>query len=265
MSRPRRPAGRRRHLSVSSRGGISIVTLNRPEVRNAIDLGMVDDLHSALDRLAADPGTRVLILTGSGDRAFASGADIRELRKRRPADALRGINSSLFLRIERFPVPTIAAVRGYALGGGCELALACDLRVAGVSSRFGQPEVGLGIIPAAGALLRLPRIIGMGRARELILTGRIIDADEAQHIGLVNRVVPDDRVLEEARAIAATLVSKSPLALKIAKMALAASPYGPDVGDVVERLGQGILFSSTDRDEGMDAFLQKRRPRFKGR
>jgi enoyl-CoA hydratase len=246
-------------------GGIAVVTLDRPEVRNAIDLGMIGDLHRALDALAADPATRVLILTGSGRAAFASGADIRQLRSRRAADALRGINSTLFLKLEQFPAPTIAAVNGYALGGGCELALACDLRIAGESARFGQPEVGLGIIPAAGATLRLPRLIGLGRARELILTGRIIDAGEALEIGLVNRVVPDDRLLDEARALAAVMLSKSPLALRIAKLALAASAEGAGAGHLAERLGQGILFESRDRDEGMAAFLQGRRPRFTGR
>lgn len=266
-SRRRHPAGARRlrTVQVDSQGGIAVVTLNRPEVRNAINLKMVGDLHAALDALAADAATRVLILTGAGGAAFASGADIRELRERRAADALRGINSGLFLKVEQFPLPTIAAVRGFALGGGCELALACDLRIAGESARFGQPEVGLGILPAAGATYRLPRIVGWGRAREMILTGRILDAREALDIGLVNRVVPDGRVLEEARALAALIASKGPLALKAAKLVLAASACGPDAGHAAERLGQGILFESHDKREGMSAFLAGRRPRFKGR
>jgi enoyl-CoA hydratase len=252
-------------VQVDSQGGIAVVTLNRPEARNAINLKMVGDLHAALDALAADAATRVLILTGAGGAAFASGADIRELRERRAADALRGINSGLFLKVEQFPLPTIAAVRGFALGGGCELALACDLRIAGESARFGQPEVGLGILPAAGATYRLPRIVGWGRAREMILTGRILDAREALDIGLVNRVVPDGRVLEETRALAALIASKGPLALKAAKLVLAASACGPDAGHAAERLGQGILFESHDKREGMSAFLAGRRPRFKGR
>ncbi|HEU4403248.1 MAG TPA: enoyl-CoA hydratase/isomerase family protein, partial [Candidatus Polarisedimenticolia bacterium] len=170
----RTPAGLRfRNLKVEFADGIAVVTLNRPEVRNALDLATIDDLHWALDILASFERTRALILSGAGG-VFASGADIRELRARGAAEALRGINSTLFMQVERFPVPTIAAVNGYALGGGCELALACDLRVAGETSRFGQPEVGLGIIPAAGAAFRLPRLVGMGRAREMILTGRIL-------------------------------------------------------------------------------------------
>jgi enoyl-CoA hydratase len=265
----RRPAkvlsARFRCLRVESSDGIAVVTIHRPEARNAINLEVVNEMHAALSGLADDATTRVLILTGSGRMAFASGADIRELRDRRAADALRGINSSLFMTIERFPLPTIAAVSGYALGGGCELALACDLRIAGESARFGQPEVGLGIIPAAGGTYRLPRIVGAGRARELILTGRIIDADEALAIGLVNRLVPDERVLQEARATALVMARKGPLALRAAKMALAASAYGPDAGHVAERLAQAILFESADKREGMTAFLEGRPPRFAGK
>jgi enoyl-CoA hydratase len=250
---------------VETRDGIATVTLNRPEVRNAINADVVRGLGAALDALAQDPGTRVLILTGGGDAAFASGADLRELRERRAADALRGINSTLFLKVERFPYPTIAAVRGVALGGGCELALACDLRVAGGSARFGQPEAGLGILAAAGAAYRLPLLVGWGRAREIILTGRIVDADEALRIGLVNRVVPDDRVLDEARALAETIAAQAPLALRAAKLALQAALHGPGPGHVAELLGQAVLFESADRDEGIAAFLEKRRPRFTGR
>jgi enoyl-CoA hydratase len=258
-------APRFRSIELVTADGIAVITLNRPEARNAINLEMVNELHAALDRLARDGTTRALILTGAGKAAFASGADIRELRERRAADALRGINSSLFLEVERFPLPTIAAVNGYALGGGCELALSCDLRISAESARFGQPEVGLGIIPAAGATYRLPRIVGAGRARELILTGRIIDADEALQIGLVNRVVPDDRVIEEARSTALLIARKGPLALRAAKLALQASLYGTDPGHDAERLAQAILFESDDKREGTTAFLEGRPPRFTGR
>jgi len=254
-----------RSIRLESRDGIAVVTLHRPEARNAINLEVVNELRAAFDLAARDSATRALILTGAGTAAFASGADIRELLGRRAADALRGINSSLFLEIERFPLPTIAAVNGYALGGGCELALACDLRIASESARFGQPEVGLGIIPAAGATYRLPRLVGAGRAQELILTGRIIDAEEALRIGLVNRVVPGDRLLEEARATAALIARKGPLAVRAAKLALQAALYGPDAGHAAERLAQAILFESADKREGMAAFLRGRRPRFKGR
>ena len=269
----RRAGGRRgrtadarlRNLKLETGRGIAVVTLNRPRVRNAIDERTIDELHAVLDHLAEDDSTRALVLIGAGHEAFAAGADIRELLKRRAGDALRGINSGLFLKLENFPVPTIAAIRGHALGGGLELALACDIRIAGTSARLGQPEVGLGIIPAAGATLRLPRIIGMGRAREMILTGRIIDAEEACRIGLVNRIVDDDGVLDAARAVAAMIARKAPLALRVAKLALAASVHGAEAGHAAERLGQGILFESEDRLEGMKAFLEKRRPRFRGR
>ena len=269
-SRARRPPGRGplprfRSIRLEVAEGVGLITLHRPEARNAINLEVVNEMHAALEALGRDEKMRVLILTGSGRTAFAAGADIRELRDRRAADALSGINSSLFLAVERFPLPTIAAVNGYALGGGCELALACDLRVAGESARFGQPEVGLGIIPAAGATYRLPRLVGAGRARELILTGRIIDSDEALRIGLVTRRVPDDRVVEEARAIALVMARKGPLALRAAKLALGASAYGPESGHVAERLAQAILFESADKREGMTAFLEGRPPRFTGR
>ena len=263
--------------------GVALITLNRPEVRNAINLELVQEMHAALDRLAADPRTRVVILTGatvgtgdgaagvagagpgSGTVAFASGADIRELRGRRATDALRGINSNMFLKVEQFPLPTIAAVRGVALGGGCEMALACDIRIAGETARFGQPEVGLGILAAAGATYRLPRLVGHGRARELIFTGRIINADEALRIGLVNAVVPDPEVLAYARVMASTIAAKGPMAVRAAKLTLAASAYGPEAGHAAERLAQAILFESADMQEGMGAFLEKRRPIFKGK
>jgi enoyl-CoA hydratase/carnithine racemase len=272
--RPRTPArGRRgaagaprfRTIRLEAREGIAVVTLDRPQARNAISQDVVDELRAALGLLARDPGMRALIVTGAGPAVFASGADIRELRRRGAGDALRGINSSLFLEIERFPLPTIAAVNGYALGGGCELAIACDLRIASESARFGQPEVGLGIIPAAGATYRLPRLIGSGRAQEMILTGRIIDAPEALRIGLVNRVVTGDRLLEEARSTAALIARKGPLAVRAAKLALQAALHGPDAGHAAERLAQAILFESADKREGMTAFLEGRRPRFKGR
>ena len=274
VRQPSRPArGRKkaagvprfRTIRLDVREGIAVVTLDRPQARNAINQEVVNELRAALGLLARDPDARALILTGAGPAVFASGADIRELRQRRAADALKGINSSLFLEIERFPLPTIAAVNGYALGGGCELAIACDLRIASESARFGQPEVGLGIIPAAGATYRLPRLIGSGRAQEMILTGRIIDAPEALRIGLVNRVVPGDRLLKEARSTAALIARKGPLAVRAAKLALQAALHGPDAGHAAERLAQAILFESADKHEGMTAFLDGRRPRFKGR
>ncbi|MGH9329649.1 MAG: enoyl-CoA hydratase-related protein, partial [Vicinamibacterales bacterium] len=158
---------------------IAVLTIDRPEVRNALNLETVNECHAALRDLAEQRDLGVLILTGAGDAAFVSGADINEMRQRTRDDGLAAINSSLFAAVERFPRPTIAAVNGYALGGGCELALACDIRVASETAKFGQPELGLGIIPGAGATQRLPRIVGLGWAKHLVLTGEIIDARQA--------------------------------------------------------------------------------------
>ncbi|MEO7995753.1 MAG: enoyl-CoA hydratase-related protein, partial [bacterium] len=230
----------------------------RPAKRNAIDQAMVDALHATLDLLAQDRDLGCVILTGSG-KVFAAGADIAELRDRGRYEALQGINSRLFQRVEQFPTPVIAAVQGWALGGGCELALACDLRIAGESAKFGQPEVSLGILPGAGATQRLPRLVGLGMARELIFTGRIIDSAEALRIGLVNRVVADNAVLDTARALAGEITLNGGLAVRLAKVALNASHRtGSDTGFLIESLAQASCFESADKTTRMTAFLDKR-------
>lgn len=242
-------------------GPLAVLTLNRPEKRNAIDLAMVQALRAALEDLASDKSLSCLILTG-GDKVFAAGADIAELRDRGQYEALAGINSRLFQQVEQFPTPVIAAVRGWALGGGCELALACDLRVAGDGAKFGQPEVSLGILPGAGATQRLPRLIGLGLARELIFTGRIVDATEALHIGLVNRVVPDADVMPAAHELAAEIMANGPFALRLAKLALNASHRtGSDTGLLIESLAQATCFESADKHARMTAFLEARAAR----
>ena len=251
-----------KNIAVSVDAGVASVVLNRPEVRNAIDKPMIDDLHRALDELAAREDVAALVLSGAGGKAFAAGADIAQLRERRSAEALQAINARLFQRVEEFPVPTIAAVTGYALGGGCELAMACDLRVAGKSAKFGQPEVGLGIIPAAGGTQRLPRLVGLGRAKELIYTGRIVDAAEAERIGLVNVVVDDDRVLARAASLAAEIAKQGRSAVRLAKVALnASSRTGQDAGFLVEQVAQALLYDSDDKRARMTAFLEKKKPR----
>jgi enoyl-CoA hydratase len=239
-------------------GSLGFITLNRPQVRNAIDLSVVNELGAALDRAAADEQVRVLIVSGAGDKAFASGADIAQLKERNVADALRRINSSIFRRLEEHPLPVIAAVKGWCLGGGCELAMACDLRIAGKSAKFGQPEVSLGILPGAGAVQRLPKLVGLGRAKELIYTGRIIDAEEAERIGLVNRVVPDEDVMKEARALAVNIASQGSLAVRISKLALNASARSNPAFDTLDALGQAVLFETPEKHERMQAFLEKR-------
>ena len=239
---------------------LATVTFNRPEKRNAIDQTMINELHDALDGMVADGVVCCAIFTGAGDKAFIGGADIAQLRERRTDDALKRINATLFNKIESLPFPTIAAVKGYCLGGGCELSMCCDMRVSGESSKFGQPEVALGIIPAAGGTQRLPRIVGLGRAKELVLTGRIIGAHEAHAIGLVNRVFPDDEVLAGARALAGEVLKNGALALRLAKLNLNNSARtGLDAGLQLEQISQAVLFESQDKVDRMTAFLEKRK------
>ena len=241
---------------------VAILTLNRPEVRNALDLPMVEAIDAALAGLAGDDQLAAVIITGAGDQAFVSGADIAQLRERDSRAALARINQGLFRRVERFPAPTIAAVRGWALGGGCELAMACDLRVAAESARFGQPEVGLGIIPGAGGTHRLERLVGLGRAREMIFTGTIIDAVEAHAIGLVNRVVPDAELLTTARELARRIAKNAVGAVRLAKLAIQSAPdLGPDGRDLVEALAQGLLFDSDEKRTRMTRFLERKKKR----
>ncbi|MFO0722568.1 MAG: enoyl-CoA hydratase-related protein [Myxococcota bacterium] len=239
-------------------GLIATITLNRPEVRNAINRAMIDDLGRALDQLVAEPALRAIVFTGAGGKAFAAGADISELKTRGVAEALQRINAALFRRVEEIAVPTIAAIDGFALGGGCELAMACDIRIAGRSSKLGQPEVALGIIPGAGAIQRLPRLVGFGRAKELIFTGRILDAAEAERIGLINKVVDDGKALEEAMAMAGKIAEQGALAVKIAKAALNANAGTSIPYDAVDALGQAVLFESGEKHERMAAFLDKK-------
>ena len=224
-------------------GAVARITLNRPAQRNALDQGMVDALHGILDRLWTDAEVGVAIVSGSGDQAFAAGADIAQLRERRRDEALQAINSRLFQRVEETPFPTIAAIRGWCLGGGCELALACDLRVAGEGARFGQPEVGLGIVPGAGATYRLPRPVGLGKARELIFTGRILDAAEALSIGLVNRVVADAEVLTAAEEMARAILKQDRLAVRLCKSLLRLDGGArPGAGAIAESIAQAEAF-----------------------
>jgi len=249
---------------VEHRGDIAVVTLNSPAKRNAIDRETVDALHRVLDQLDRREGLAAVVLTGAGERAFAAGADIGQLLERKAAEALAAINSGLFARIEEFAVPVIAAIRGYALGGGCELAIACDLRVAGRSAKLGQPEVKLGIIPGAGATYRLPRLIGLGRARDLIYTGRIVDAGECLAMGLVNRVVDDDAVLDEAIALAEEIAGNGGLAVRLAKATInaVARPQQAVCG-TLESAAQAVLFDSEDKHRRMQAFLDAKKNRGK--
>lgn len=241
------------------RDKVALVTLNAPEKRNAIDFEMVQSMHHHLDVLEKREDLAAVVLTGAGDKAFAAGADIAQLRERKAHDALRAINSALFKRVEDFRVPVIAAIKGYALGGGCELAIACDLRVVGTSAKLGQPEVSLGIIPAAGGTYRLPRLIGLGLARELIYTGRIVDAAYAERIGLVNRVVADDVVVDAALELAAEIAKNGRSAVRMAKAAMnALARPAEGIASAFESIAQAMLFDSDDKHARMDAFLARR-------
>ncbi|GGM44021.1 enoyl-CoA hydratase/isomerase family protein [Microbacterium saperdae] len=232
-----------------------IATLDRPAVRNAIDQAMVDDLHALCERLETSP--RILILTGAGG-VFASGADIGQLRDRTAADAITSINATVFHRIRRLPMPVIAAVDGYALGGGAELAYAADIRIGTDRVRFGNPETGLGIIAAAGATWRLPEIVGHARASELLLTGRMLDAEEALHWGLISSVHSPDDLLAAAHTLADRIAANGSRATELTKRLLLTPPdqHLGLVGDV-----QAELFDSAEKHERMTAFLERKKNR----
>lgn len=238
--------------------GVLTLTMNRPEKLNALDLAMVEGLHVALDMHGDHPDVRAVVIAGAGDKAFVAGADIAELRERRRADAMAGINSELFERLACLPVPTIAAVRGYALGGGCELAIACDLRIAGRSARFGQPETGLGIMAAAGATYRLAPLVGLGMAREMLYTGRVVNADEALRIGLVNKVVDDNEVRHEAEEMAKRIARNDTLAVRMTKAALAAQQASNSAAQLFECTAQAVLFESPEKFRRMTEFLERK-------
>lgn len=254
------------NIRLERAGAIATLIIDRPDVRNALDRATADEMSAALEGLSRDDTLRVLVITGGGDRVFVSGADIKDLKSRAMRQGLEGCNNALFAAIEEFERPIVAALNGHALGGGLELALACDIRVAVDDARFGFPEVGLGIMPGAGGTQRLPRLVGMGKAKELILTGDLIDAPEALRIGLVNRIVPRADFGAAVTALVDKLASRGPMALRMAKMAMNASARLPmDAGFQLEILAQSVLFETSDKDEGLDAFLEKRPPKFEGR
>jgi enoyl-CoA hydratase len=250
-------------------GAVATVRLNRPNVLNALNLQMLDELSAAFAQLDADEAVRAIILTGTGPKAFAAGADIAELNalpSPRAAEAQARKGQSLTRALERMHVPVIAAVNGFALGGGCELAMACDIRIASDNARFGQPEVNLGLLPGYGGTQRAARLVGEGMAMYLCLTGEMIDAQEALRVGLVQRVVGFDELPAEAARVAGLIASKAPLAVAAAKRAVAAAgSLSLDDGLALEALLFGRAVMTDDFREGSSAFLEKRKADFKGR
>jgi enoyl-CoA hydratase len=247
-------------------GAVATVTLNRPAVLNALNTLMVAELKAALAELEADASVRALVITGAGERAFAAGADIGELSALPNATAgaaLARSGQALTLAIERSRLPVIAAVNGYALGGGCELAMACDIRIAGEKARFGQPEVNLGLIPGYGGTQRTLRLLGRGYASFLCLSGDQIDANEALRVGLVDRVVASGELLDAAKKLAATIASRAPLAIAATKRAIVEGQNAAlTVGLDIEALLFGTAIDTNDMVEGTKAFLEKRSPNF---
>ena len=255
-------------LTVSRDDGVAIVTIDRPDAMNALDLEHAEALARELGVLAADDDARVVVLTGAGDRAFVAGADIKYMRDLDVLGARRWgeLGQRCANMLEAMPKPTIAAINGFALGGGCELALACDLRYAASRAKLGQPEVNIGVIPGWGGTQRLARIAGVGVAKELVLTGRTLEAEEALRLRLVSAVHEPAELMERVSDVARGLAAKSPLALAYAKEALNLSATGESHAhlEAEERLF-AMLFASEDQKEGMSAFVEKREPAFRGR
>jgi enoyl-CoA hydratase len=245
---------------------VGLLTLDRPEVLNALDSETMRQLVEALERFDADDACRCIVITGAGDRAFAAGADIKEMADQTPASLTRANTFARWERIRRVRTPIIAAVRGYALGGGCELAMVCDIVIAGDDATFGQPEIRIGVMPGAGGTQRLTRAIGKSKAMELILTGDTIDAREAEARGLVSRVVAREETLPAALALAARIAAQPPLAVIAAKEAVdRAFELSLSGGLDFERRNFFLLFATEDQKEGMRAFSEKRPPEWRGR
>ncbi len=246
--------------------GVALVTLDRQKVLNALDFALLAELTDALEALDRDSNCRVIVITGAGDRAFAAGADVRELVGQTPASLLSDNHFHRWERIKRIKKPLIAAVRGYALGGGCELAMTCDMIVAAEDAQFGQPEIRLGVIPGAGGTQRLARAIGKAKAMEMVLTGRPLAAREAEVAGLVSRVVPPADTVAVALAVAVEIAAMPPLAVIAAKEAVNRAEELPlEAGLEFERSSFYELFASHDQKEGMAAFIEKRAATWKGR
>ena len=257
-----------KNVTVEKENNIAVLSVNRPKALNALNYETLSDIKTAVKALAEDDDAGIVIVTGAGDKAFVAGADIKEMKDMTPLEARRFMlfGQSVFNDIDNLPKPTIAVVNGYALGGGCELALSCDIILASDKAKFGLPEVTLGIHPGFGGSQRLPRLIGAARAKELIFTGKMIDAQEAERIGLVNKVVPLEKLREEARALAVEILKNGQVAIRLVKSAINAGlDTTLEKGLAYEAETQGLAFSTDDKNEGLTAFMEKRKPNFKGR
>jgi enoyl-CoA hydratase len=250
------------HILLEKKGNVAIASIDRPKALNALNSEVLNDLNTLVDTVNADPEIRVLILTGSGEKAFVAGADIGEMSSLTKAEgeAFGKKGNDVFRKLETLPIPVIAAVNGYALGGGCELSMACDIRIASDTAVFGQPETGLGITPGFGGTQRLARLIGPGMAKQLIYSARNIKADEALRIGLVNAVYPAEELMAAAEKLAETIARNAPIAVRACKQAINEGLEQPmDEAIVLEEKLFGSCFETEDQKEGMGAFLEKRK------
>ena len=250
------------HILLEKKDHVAIATVNRPKALNALNSEVLNDLNTLLDEIAADPEIRVLVLTGSGEKAFVAGADIGEMSTLTKAEgeAFGKKGNDVFRKLETLPIPAIAAVNGYALGGGCELAMACDIRLCSDTAVFGQPETGLGITPGFGGTQRLARLVGPGMAKQLIYSARNITADEALRIGLCNAVYPAEELMPAAEKLAETIAKNAPIAVRACKKAINEGLEMPmDEAVALEEKLFGSCFETADQKEGMQAFLEKRR------
>lgn len=256
------------NINYTVENGVATIAINRPKALNALNLATLTELKDVVEKIAVDKAVQVVVITGAGEKSFVAGADIVEMSTK---NAVEGrvwgqVGQNVFTEIENLPQPVIAAVNGFALGGGCELACACDIRYASENAKFGQPEVGLGITPGFGGTQRLTRVVGRGHAKELIYTANIIDAQEALRIGLVNKVVPQAELMDVVMKVAKTITKKAPVAVQLAKAAINRG-INCDVvtGISYEAEVFGLCFATADQKEGMKAFIEKRKPTFEGK
>jgi enoyl-CoA hydratase len=254
-----------KNIILEKEGNLAIVTINRPKALNALNSETLKDLDLVLENLESDKNIYCVVLTGAGEKAFVAGADISEMKDLSEEEGKEFglLGNKVFRRLEKLDKPVIAAISGFALGGGCELAMACDIRIASERARFAQPEAGLGITPGFGGTQRLPRLVGEGKAKELIYTCAMIKADEALRIGLVNKVVPLESLMDEARAMANLIIANAPIAVKLCKDAInRGMQVDMDSAIVIEAEDFGKCFSTEDQKEGMTAFIEKRNKNF---